>query len=145
MKRMTMGLALALIAGLLSAVPALAGSNCHSWKCVNGKINSLQSQVNRDTRAVAIIAGCLAEVPVTAYGDPNGSFGYAYDKGGGAATNDTTALDFTASGGSVSAWLLGDSCNSATTAFGIAHSARQHAGSNPIAPMVMPALVARKK
>jgi hypothetical protein len=110
---------LAAIAGAM-AVPASAQAyNCHSWKCVNRTLNKMQKQVTLDTKAVGVLLNCIVEVPFTAYGDPNGSFGYAYNKNG--TTKYTTALDVTFSGDSVGAWMLADSCNSKKTA-SIAHA-----------------------
>ena len=56
---------------------------------------------------------CLAEAPITRYQ------GYVYDadgNGNSAGYVDTTALDATASGDSVSAWVMYDQCNTEPTA-----------------------------
>ena len=70
---------------------------------------TLQSKVRTRNTAVFV---CEQEVPITQYGDPNGTFGYVFDSGG---TFDTTGLDVTATGDTVDAWFVFDGCNTQTT------------------------------
>jgi hypothetical protein len=128
-------LSIAIVSGAfaLSAAPATAA--CHKVACVNGRVASLQGQVktlkqqlggvvnklnsaltalNADTNALTSLKSCLRELPVTVYGAPQGTFGYVYNDG--TKTFQTTALDATFQGDSVSAWILDDACNPATTA-----------------------------
>ncbi len=58
--------------------------------------------------------GCIAEVPVSEYGEPGGAYGYVWDTG--TETFDTTALDVPYPGEGVGAWFLIDKCNGAKTA-----------------------------
>lgn len=101
------------IAGAFTIV-STAQAQC-GLGCLNHKITVLQRTVRADTRALTAVATCFAEHPVTLYGDPSGTFGYVFDQGNG-LTFDTTALDATQTGDSVSAWLLYDQCNTAVTA-----------------------------
>jgi hypothetical protein len=91
------------VTGLGNVFTALHGQEVTD----EGTISTLQSYDST-------LATCLAEAPVTEYGDPSGTFGYEYDNG--SATLDTTALDGTASGDPVSAWILYDQCNTTPTA-----------------------------
>lgn len=133
MQRIARFIGLAAVVGAI-AVPASAQAyNCHSWKCVNKALNKMQKQVTFDNRAVGVLLNCIAEVPFTSYGDPKGTFGYAYSKDG--TTNHyTTALDLTFSGDAVGAWMLADSCNSKKTAIARAHVGRQPAGLGAFGP-----------
>jgi hypothetical protein len=58
--------------------------------------------------------GCLFEVPLTEYGEPEGPFGYIFQFENGAEeleTFPTTALDVTYPEDFVSGWALFDGCN----------------------------------
>lgn len=59
------------------------------------------------------LVDCLAEVPLTQYGQPDGPLGYVvkYEDEGIEKDGVTTALDVTYSGDGVGAWALIDSCN----------------------------------
>jgi hypothetical protein len=117
-----------------------AQASCHSIGCLSGQIRALTNRVHHDEQVASAnagvfnhLVGCLKEVPATRYGDASGSFGYAFDPGGGRPGFDTSALDVTLSGGTVSAWVLYDGCNTTvTTAIRHAQSARP--SGNPIAP-----------
>lgn len=115
--------AMAVIAGL-SATPSTAqAGGCHSFTCVNRQVSGLQQQVRlervalRDqASAMRGLFNCLAEVPVTQYGDPNQTFGYQFNSGDGSPIFGTSALDITQQvGGSVGAWFLIDRCNKKAT------------------------------
>lgn len=104
------------IEGQLGSINGELGSANGELGSLNGSVSSLGSRLTGDegtlstvNQFVGTLKNCLSEVPITDYGDPNGTFGYVYDQGGG-STFDTTALDATASGDSVSAWVLSDQC-----------------------------------
>lgn len=110
-----------------------AQASCHSFGCVSRQINSLTSQLRRDTNYIAQLQVCLNEVPQSVYGDSGGTFGYVYDFGGGAPLFDTTALDITNPNTNVAGWAMYDSCNTKTTpAFATAARASRYFG--PLAP-----------
>lgn len=81
-------------------------------KQLTRQVNGLNGTVNADHRTLA----CMHEFPITQYGDKSGSFGYPYYFTGVGNPLLTTALDVTETGGSVSAWVLTDGCNSQTVA-----------------------------
>jgi hypothetical protein len=83
-------------------------ANCHSFGCVNKKLNALHKQQRRTAR---LVTKCEAVAPVTDYGDPNGSFGYVFDNNDGAGPFFTSALDLTFPGDPVDAFMLVDVCH----------------------------------
>ena len=110
--------ALAVVVAVLASSVACANAgakiNCHSWSCVNRVLNQMQTTANRDDKFVRGLSKCLAEVPVTEYGDgSSGTFGYVWNPGSGGAPFNTTALDITASGKTPDGWLLQDACRTA--------------------------------
>jgi hypothetical protein len=109
---------IALIYGLaaLLAGASVAQASCNTTGCLSKQVKSLKTQLTKVEKVLAILTGCLGEAPVTRYGDTTGhAFGYVYDAGSGATPTNTTALDGTATGHNVSAWLLFDRCNRKTT------------------------------
>jgi hypothetical protein len=126
----------AIVVALASGVAcANAGAkiNCHSWSCVNRVLNQMQATVSRDDKFVRGFAKCLAEVPVTEYGDGSlGTFGYVWNPGSGGAPFNTTALDITASGKRPDGWLLQDACRTAKA------PARDAVGSGPLFGPIAP-------
>ncbi len=83
------------------------------------------------TTKVNSLYSCLAEVPITEYGDPLGEFGYVFrfenEEKHEPEEVETSALDVTFEGGEVGAWFLIDLCNTAETA-------STHAASGVFAP-----------
>jgi hypothetical protein len=110
----------ALIATLVAAGLGGAGTaqaSCRTVGCLGRQVKSLKTQLTKVEKALTVLTTCLGEVPVTRFGDPtNHTFGYAYSPGTGGSPYYTTALDGTATGQNVSAWILFDRCNSKTTA-----------------------------
>lgn len=109
------------LAGAVAAGPANASCSTVSClqkqvKTLSGQVKKLTKEVKANTKSLKTLTGCLAEAPITRYGDPAGSFGYVFNPGGGQPTFNTTALDGTPSGGTVSVWALVDKCNKQTTA-----------------------------
>jgi hypothetical protein len=92
---------------------------------LSGQVSSLQGQLAAADRTLGTITNCLAETPVTQYGDPSGTFGYVFSNDG-FSSFFTSALDGTAPGHHVGAWFLVDSCNTRTTA--VAHTAHMARG-----------------
>jgi hypothetical protein len=132
MKRIA--LAVAVVVSAL-AVPAGAQASLRSQvRTLQREVKSLQSAVKADTKYVDALKACVAEAPLTDYGDSAGTFGYVYDLGGGNYI-DTTALDQTAAGDDVSFWLLGDACNSQVTASATTASIRSSAARGAFAPL----------
>jgi len=123
-----------------------AQANCGSMSCVNRKLNSLTKALNKanatiktDTRVLKVLVGCLGELPLTQYGDPNTKFGFAYSPTGSSTnTSYRTALDATASGTSVDVWMLFDGCNTSkkpSTSTSTGHTAQAtRIPLQPIAP-----------
>jgi hypothetical protein len=103
--------------GIVASGPA-AAAGCRTVPCLRRQVNSLSKLVRTDTRAMTALRLCLYEVPVSLYGDSSGSgsFGYWYSSSSGASPVLAAALDATPSGDQVSAWMLTDGCNTATTA-----------------------------
>jgi len=66
------------------------------------------------TKFVKSLEECLFEAPFTEYGDPEGSFGYLFEKEGGGEIK-TSALDITEEGSPISAWFIFDACNQQET------------------------------
>ena len=89
-------------------------ARCHSFGCVNKKLNAIHKQLNavrRHTRILEVgVYECEQLVPITEYGDPLGSFGYLFDNDGGSGTLYTSALDFTASGDPTDELMVVDTC-----------------------------------
>jgi hypothetical protein len=127
---------LILLIASAAVVIALAGASSADAKCgikcLNKKVNGLsrqlsqaQATINQQSQQIAQsnqglseLQNCLAEAPLTDYGDVAGSFGYVFDNdgAGGDPTFFTSALDITSTGDAVNAWFLFDSCNTTTTA-----------------------------
>lgn len=134
------------IVGVAAAAPAGA-ANCTTVKCLQKQVNKLSKTVKKDTKSLKqdttdlkALSTCLYEAPITLYGDPSGtpSTGYEFSNDGAGGTNFLTqALSATPSGGEVSAWVLIDECNTATTAsISRAASTRPISGARgPIAPI----------
>jgi len=120
--------------GILLLAPAGTAEGACKLKCLNKKVNRLSSQlaqaeatiaqqtqqinaqtqrINGNTQALGELLGCLAEAPLTQYGDPPGA-GYVFDDG--MATFNTTALDLTEHGDQIGGWALFDACNPQTVA-----------------------------
>jgi hypothetical protein len=99
---------------------------------VNGLISALgaadariagdETTIKDDDQELQTLVGCLAEVPLSQYGDPSGTFGYVFNPSGGGTTFNTTALDVTITGDPVGGWALFDGCNRTKTAAGIRRS-----------------------
>jgi hypothetical protein len=99
-------------------------ANCHSWGCVNKKLNKLNKKAKREAREqnqirrlallTAEVVVCEEIVPVSQYGDAGGTFGYLFDNNDGAGEFFTTGLDFTADGDLVDEWMVVDGCVSKT-------------------------------
>jgi hypothetical protein len=127
---------LILLIASAAVVIALAGASSADAKCgikcLNKKVNGLSHQLSQaeatinqqaqqiaqSSQSVTELQNCLAEAPLTDYGDPSGSFGYLFDNDGTGGDDPffTSALDITSTGDTVNAWFLFDSCNTATTA-----------------------------
>jgi hypothetical protein len=125
--------------GIVAAGPAGA-ANCRTVRCLRKQVSALSKLVKADTTAIKTLKTCLYEAPVSLYGDSSGAsaFGYAYSPDGGSGYVLTDALDATPTGDQVSAWVLTDGCNMATTAsVRMAASSRRSrvAGLTPIAPV----------
>ena len=110
-------------AGAGSANAATWPANCRTWTCVNGHLTRLHRvQVAQGvklanlSRTLGGVLGCLAEGPITSYGDPSGTFGYAFDNNDGLGPFLTSGIDWTTSGDPVDGWALFDICNGSTTA-----------------------------
>jgi hypothetical protein len=133
--------------GVLFLAPAGSAEGACKLKCLNKKVNNLSRQlaqaeatisqqnqqinaqtqrINGNTQALDNLIGCLAEAPLTQYGDPPDD-GYVFDQG--MTTFNTTALDLTESGDPIGGWALFDACNPQT----VANVAGQ-ASANAIAP-----------
>ena len=134
------------LAGLASAGvlaipgPAGAATNCKTVSCLNKEVKALTKVVTADTRFIGSLANCLSEIPVTQYGNPNGTYGYMYNPGASVGpAYDTTALDITNHGTPVSAWLMYDKCNHTSAAQD--HPAADATGGpfGPIAHVTLPA------
>ena len=124
----------ALVLGLLASTAGSAGAvgwpaSCQTLLCVDSHLNALhrrdarlqarisalQLRVTRLERYFGGLVKCIEEGPLTQYGDPNGTFGYAFSNNG-TDTFFTTGLDWTASGDPVDGWVMIDGCNTSTTA-----------------------------
>ena len=116
-------LALALAAGSTTTADAAVKwpAACTTMSCVNSHLNAVHTaQVSQNTRistlqtkvnALESALNCLAEAPVTQYGDPAGSFGYWYTSSG--LVDDgfpTSGMDFTTEGDPVSVFMIVDGC-----------------------------------
>jgi hypothetical protein len=113
---------------LTGEVKALSGTLNGLTGTVSGQgttLNGLSGKVSGQGTTLDSLSGtvaaqgkklaCFTEVPVTEYGDPSGTSGYSFTSDGVTFFN-TTALDVTAAGDPVDAWVLADSCNTTTTA-----------------------------
>ena len=113
---------------LTGELKALSGTLNRLTGTVSGQgttLNGLSGKVSGQATALNSLSGtvatqgkklaCFTDVPITQYGDPSGTFGYSFTSDGVTFFN-TTALDVTAPGDTVSAWALVDSCNTTTTA-----------------------------
>jgi hypothetical protein len=127
-----------LIASIVGASSAHA-VNCHSFACLNRAVNKLQKQVKTDTTALAVLATCLNEMPVSDYGTPP-SAGYVYDPGGGQATYHVSALDVTDQGDTVGAWVIYDKCNTTPTATAALSRFHIQRGVSVFSPIAHPVL-----
>jgi hypothetical protein len=90
-------------------------ARCHTFKCVNAHMNQLRSQFVTFKRSTNAFLNCEADLPLSQYGDSEGSFGYEFSNDG-VSTIFTTALDVTASGDDVGAWFIIDTCNTTNPA-----------------------------
>ena len=131
MKRLVLIALAAALTVLASGTSAQAG--CNTAKCLNKKIRTLSTQVTQLQQTVTqqaatiqqtqqglnTVVNCLAEAPLTQYGDPAGDFGYQFDNNQSPTVEDiigTTALDVTQPTDTVDGWALFDACNTTTTA-----------------------------
>lgn len=108
---------------------AAGAASCSTIGCVEHQVTALTKEVKQqaselttdnkalktDDEEVSALNTCLAEVPMTRYGDSGGTFGYAFSPAAGVAELDTTGLDVTRIGTKVQAWALFDGCNTSTT------------------------------
>jgi uncharacterized Zn-binding protein involved in type VI secretion len=81
-------------------------------------ITSLKSEAGDASEKVNALYGCLVEIPLTQYGEPEGPLGYLFQYENQAEelkTIPTTGLDATYAGDEVGGWALFDECNRATT------------------------------
>ena len=97
-------------------------ARCHTFRCVNAHMNQLHSQLvafKRSTNAFKsstnAFLNCVDEVPLSQYGDFEGTFGYEFSNDG-VSTIFTSALDVTTSGDDVGAWFIIDACNTTNPA-----------------------------
>jgi hypothetical protein len=109
---------------------------------LSGQVGSIGSQASSTASTVSILTNCMSETPITQYGDGlNNTFGYVWDTSGTQTSlSDTTALDATAAGDPVSAWMLYDQCNTTPTASAANTASRATARSglgtgSPFAPL----------
>jgi hypothetical protein len=106
------------LSGTLNGLTGTVSGQGTTLNGLSGKVSGQGTTLNSLSGTVATQGkklACYTEVPVTQYGDPNGTFGYSFTSDG-VTFFDTTALDVTAPGDTVSAWALVDSCNTTTTA-----------------------------
>jgi hypothetical protein len=95
----------ALLVGAFLAVAGAGTANaatrwparCTNFKCVNAHLNQLHSQIKQTRATLNGFLNCTSAFPATEYSDYLASDG----------TTSITALDYTASGDSVDAWLVG--------------------------------------
>lgn len=116
---------LSTLAGKLNGLSGTVAGQGGSLNSLSGSLNSLSGEENSLSGTVKTLSGtvttqgqtlaCIGELPVTQYGDPAGTFGYSFT-GDGMTFFNTTALDGTASGDPVSAWVVVDNCNTTPTA-----------------------------
>jgi hypothetical protein len=126
MRRFVLGVLAAAIVTLAFGASAQARpwAHCHSWSCVNKRLNSLHQKAARNSRTVHHVVTCLMEAPLTQYGDPAGSLGYLYTNNPGNGYFYTAALDITQPGDQITGRFLFDSCAGTSTAKPIAPKAR---------------------
>lgn len=116
--------ALTTLSGRLTSLSGTVVGQGSSLNSLSVSLNSLSGEESSLSATVRTLSGtvttqgqtlaCIGELPVTQYGDPAGTFGYSFTADG--MTFNTTALDGTASGDPVSAWMVVDSCNTTPTA-----------------------------
>ena len=138
--------ALALAAGAATTADAAVKwpAACTTMSCVNSHLNAVHTaQVSQNTRittlqvkvnALQAVINCLAEAPVTQYGDPAGSAGYWFTSS--EFVDDgfaTSAMDFTAEGDPVSVFMIVDGC-----------AAKASAAKSSNAPHVFPTVRVRE-
>jgi hypothetical protein len=120
--------------GVLFLAPAGSAEGACKLKCLNKKVGNLSRQlaqaeatisqqtqqinaqsqrINANTQDLDTLFACLAEAPLTQYGEPPDN-GYVFDAG--MTTFNTTALDVTDSGDEIGGWALFDACNPQTVA-----------------------------
>lgn len=88
-RRGVAALALAAFVAVAAAAPAMGASTASLQK----QINQLKKRVAQLEWAVDAIYNCQSVVPITGYGDPDGSYGYLWQWGDG-TTIRTTAIDY---------------------------------------------------
>lgn len=111
------------IAAQGKTITALSSKVAAQEQKVNSQGQAISSQggaINSQGQAIGKVntaLGCLFEVPLTEYGEPEGPAGYLFEfeKEGTPETIPTTALDVTYPEDFVSGWALFDSCNTAET------------------------------
>lgn len=130
MKKLLLTAGFALLA--FSPAAATAAPSCHTVACLNRQVGSLRTELARTQQALLAFANCLGEVPMSTYGDPNQTFGYAYSPDG-VNTLLTTAVDTTMPGTTIDGWMLFDRCNTRKTAS--ADTAHLATATGAIAPM----------
>lgn len=89
-------------------------------------IATLRNEAGDAGKKVNALYSCLAEIPLTQYGEPEGPLGYIFKYENEAELFEeipTTALDATYAGDVVGGWALFDECNTATTVSGAAAGA----------------------
>jgi hypothetical protein len=111
-----------LSSGLIKAEKTIAGLSKtvnQQGQTIAGQNQTIAAQgaaisgLTQTTKFVKFLEECLFEVPFTQYGDPEGTFGYLFEEGGGPIK--TSALDLTAEGDPIDAWFVFDACNPQTT------------------------------
>lgn len=99
-------------------------AECKTFRCVNKHMNNLHARLKGQARLNRVqnrrlnnhqaILNCEAIIPLTQYGDPEGTFGYQFNDGVNPIFS-TSALDVTADGDTVGAWFVIDTCETSTT------------------------------
>jgi hypothetical protein len=118
----------------------MAGPTAKQFKALQKEVTTLKKQVKGLTFVTVIDATLLqdcmtASVPINQFGDPNGTYGYAYTPNGGAPTL-TTALDVTSKDDANALWITGggSTCGTDLSSAARAKAARMfhlHSGSAP--------------
>jgi hypothetical protein len=130
MRKILMGVLAAAIITLAVGASAQARpwAHCHNWSCVNKHLNSLHKTAARTSRRVNHLLTCMAEAPLTQYGDPTGvGGGYLYRPKDNSGGFTTAALDLTQPGDPASGRFLLDTCTGSSRATAIAPMAHLRA------------------